>query len=264
MEAITYSVTPIGKYFANSKLKHTWKFSLNRTFHEINLKVSHSTSKVKLWLDNSLILKSLLNFQSGFSTEVNVSGTILKVAQVNNDFDLFYNNTPFASFYPSNSHQQSFSNQKIQNENSIPIIPTKNLQNNLLRGIIAENCFFTSPFTPGLVFPSSPKIQSFNQQIPQKNEDDLRNSLLKGILDSVNENYRTSNPDIPNIYILNNLQKMSVDTFFQQPVSSQLFKPILISASCKLENLADNFLEIDFPTKSEKNFIIYASVHSMN
>ena len=264
MEAITYSVTPIGKYFANSKMKHTWKFSLNGTLYDINLKVSRLTSKVELWLDNILILKTLFNFQSVFSTEINVSGTIFKVAQVNNDFDLFYHNTPFASFYPSNSHKQSFSKQKIENKNSIPIIHTTNLQNNLLKGIIAENCSLTSPSPPGLVFTGSPKIQSFNQQIPQKNEDDLRDSLLKGILDSVNENYRTSNPGIPNSYISNNLQKMSVDSFFQQPVSSQTFKPIAISGSCKLENLANNFLDIDFPAKSEKNFIIYSSVHSMN
>lgn len=290
MEALTYEMVPIGKTFANSKLRNTWKFRLNGRVHQIDLKYSVITQKVELIVDNLSVRTWAHNSHTQLFTSAQIDGQTFEIAQIDQGFELYFQKQPF-SFYKGRANSLSGSsgsngtNGAVGRQNSIKTPPANGsnffeypnppfIPNNALQGVLRQSGEYQIPIAPNPVpTPRSPDFFGVPPQpAPYDYNRQFSSSLLGGILHQptlaqVNQPYNQGTmgfvPGIPTTNAPVSQYGVGggspVDPYGRKNSGGR--RPIKIDRSCILEAQADSFLPIDFPVSKESHQMLFLEVH---
>lgn len=285
MEALTYEMVPIGKTFANSKLRNTWKFRLNGRTHQIDLKFSVISQKVELIVDNLSVRTWVHSSHTQLFTAAQVDGQTLEIAQVGQGFELYYQKQPF-SYYKGRANSLGGTNETSGGIARAPTVKTTNgsnffeypnppfIPNNALQGVLRQSGEFQIPTAPA---PAATPQNSdyFGGATPPPAYDYNRpfsNSLLGGILHQpslgqLGQPYTPGTvgylPGIPTgnspgtQYGLGGASP--VDPYGRKNSGGR--RLLKIERTCTLESQADSFLPIDFPVNKESHQLLFLEVH---
>lgn len=287
MEALTYQMVPIGKTFANSKHKYSWKFRLNGRIHNIDFKYSVTSQSAEVLINGVSTRKWNHTGKEPLLTTINLDGQQFEIVQIQRGFELFYQKQPF-SFYTGGRIGARGNSANTSGNDGYPttigidptrswntqysgFIPSNNPNPNPLEEIIKRNTNYLNGAGQPAMIPPTDYDNGANQvgQIGMyNNQSAFSASILNAIMQPhqggeinpmYNQGIPTGIPQNTNQHVYGVNQQVDPAAYGRQNSSGK--RNINIKGSCALESQADTFMSIDFPVTNRSHQLLFDLVH---
>lgn len=294
MEAISFTVTPIGKNFPTSKMLNSWRFKLFGNLHTIDFKVSLLSNKVQLIVDGQPIKEFKQDFNQKLRVPTTIDNRAFEIVSLDSGLELYFEGQPFGAYKgrPSMSKQPTgmyggnnspANDTPYQKMASNGVIPTNrpnpgNPYSNpdaFIAGVLNSGPNFAIPTNPPPQTLLQPPLQqqgwgnnSGAWYVPQPRQNQPKvhpfsDSMMQGLLEEANRNQDRGgyNPAPQYPSAPPNYQSLMPNPYQPNQGSSYNRPSFQVTQTCGLETQADNFLEIEPPARKEINQVVVQMVH---
>lgn len=108
IRALNFEVDEVGKHVKGSKKRYAWTFELSGKKHKMVLDSSMLSGKVKLELDNKILIDAELSVGVAFQHPFTLEGFSLNVLQQGDNYEFRLNNKVFSHLYNQEKTKSSF------------------------------------------------------------------------------------------------------------------------------------------------------------
>lgn len=108
IQVLSYDVQDIGKHMKKSKRRFTWRFSIDKSEHTVDLVVSYLSGKKKVSLDDRVLYEGQKVMSTSFQFPFSIGANMCNIVQHGEQFELRINNQVFAHLYDQVKMQREF------------------------------------------------------------------------------------------------------------------------------------------------------------